>query len=121
MPLLSRMVRIKDLYLTAAEYASIWKFSGRLLPTAFGTVLNDGTTSSREMLELSIGRKRPVAFQKLAIVVVASSWVCKLYIEVLQIHAEKVNGILGRKSSTILRQLAGQGSITSADSPQLVH
>lgn len=44
--------------------------------------LNDGTTSSREMPELSIGRKRSVAFWTLAIIVVASFWICRLDIGV---------------------------------------
>lgn len=40
--------------------------------------LNDGTTSSREVLELSTGRKTSVAFWILAIIVAASFWIWRL-------------------------------------------
>ena len=40
--------------------------------------LNDGNTSSREALELSIGRKRSLAFWILAIIVAASFWIWRL-------------------------------------------
>lgn len=44
--------------------------------------LKDGTTSSREVLELSIGRKRSVAFWTWAMIVVASFLICRLDINI---------------------------------------
>lgn len=48
--------------------------------------LNDGTTSSRKMLELFFGRKRSVAFWTLVIIVVASFWICRLGLEVSRVQ-----------------------------------
>ena len=44
--------------------------------------LNDGTISSSDVVELSIGRKRSEAFRTLAIIVVASFLTCRLDFEV---------------------------------------
>lgn len=44
--------------------------------------LNDGTTSSRDVFELSIGWKRSLALWTLVIIVVASFLICRLDIVV---------------------------------------
>ena len=52
--------------------------------------LNEGSTSSREVLELSIGRKSSVAFWMVVVMVVASFLSCRLDIAMSKVKKDRL-------------------------------